>query len=89
MVVALKRKSVNKSGAALGILVAVILSISNHAFFASLAAFFFTSSRATKFRSHIKRKIEKDFKEGSFVSPKFHMLKADIKIMFRQNTLMI
>ncbi|XP_005180698.1 transmembrane protein 19 isoform X2 [Musca domestica] len=64
MVVALKRKSVNKSGAALGIIVAIILSISNHAFFASLAAFFFTSSRATKFRSHMKRKIEKDFKEG-------------------------
>ncbi|XP_061393808.1 transmembrane protein 19 isoform X2 [Musca vetustissima] len=64
MVVALKRKSVNKSGAALGIIVAIILSISNHAFFASLAVFFFTSSRATKFRSHMKRKIEKDFKEG-------------------------
>ncbi|XP_073837544.1 transmembrane protein 19 isoform X2 [Musca autumnalis] len=64
MVVALKRKSVNKSGAALGIIVAITLSISSHAFFASLAAFFFTSSRATKFRSHMKRKIEKDFKEG-------------------------
>ncbi|XP_075164656.1 transmembrane protein 19 [Haematobia irritans] len=64
MVVALKRKSVNKSGAALGIITAIILSIANHAFFASLATFFFTSSKATKFRSHMKRKIEKDFKEG-------------------------
>ncbi|XP_013111435.1 transmembrane protein 19 isoform X2 [Stomoxys calcitrans] len=64
MVVALKRKSVNKSGAAFGIITAIILSIANHAFFASLATFFFTSSRATKFRSHMKKKIEKDFKEG-------------------------
>jgi len=58
---------VNKSGAGLGILFAFILSIANHAFFASLAAFFFSSSRATKFRGHLKRKFEKDFKEGKFV----------------------
>ncbi|XP_023301698.1 transmembrane protein 19 isoform X2 [Lucilia cuprina] len=64
MITALKRKSVNKSGAALGLVVAVLLSIASHAFFFSLAAFFFTSSRATKFRAHIKKKIEKDFKEG-------------------------
>ncbi|XP_019844630.2 transmembrane protein 19 [Bactrocera dorsalis] len=64
MTIALRRKSVNKSGAALGIIFSFILSIANHAFFASLAAFFFTSSRATKFRAHLKRKFEKDFKEG-------------------------
>jgi uncharacterized protein (TIGR00297 family) len=29
-----------------------------------LAAFFFSSSRATKYRQDIKKKIEKDFKEG-------------------------
>lgn len=63
-VVALKRKSVNKSGAALGIIVAFVLSISSHMFFACLVTFFFSSSRATKFRAHIKRKIEKDFKGG-------------------------
>ena len=64
MMVALRRKSVNISGAALGLVMALILSVASHAFFFSLAAFFFTSSRATKFRAHIKRKIEKDFKEG-------------------------
>lgn len=64
MLYALKRKGVNRSGAVLGLVVAFILSIASHAFFASLAVFFFTSSRATKFRSHLKRKIEKDFKEG-------------------------
>ncbi|CAD7005996.1 transmembrane protein 19 [Ceratitis capitata] len=64
MIIALRRKSVNKSGAVLGVLFAFILSLANHAFFASLAAFFFSSSRATKFRSHLKRKFEKDFKEG-------------------------
>ncbi|XP_055855203.1 uncharacterized protein LOC129918605 isoform X1 [Episyrphus balteatus] len=63
-VVALKRKSVNKSGAALGIVVAFVLSISSHMFFACLVTFFFSSSRATKFRAHIKKKIEKDFKDG-------------------------
>ncbi|XP_037936634.1 transmembrane protein 19 [Teleopsis dalmanni] len=64
MAVALRRKSVSKSGAALGVVFAFILSISNHAFFFSLASFFFSSSRATKFRAHLKRKFETDFKEG-------------------------
>ncbi|XP_055626328.1 transmembrane protein 19 isoform X2 [Toxorhynchites rutilus septentrionalis] len=64
MVYGLKRKGVNKSGAALGLICAVILSISSHAFLACLATFFFSSSRATKFRSHLKRKFEEDFKEG-------------------------
>lgn len=64
MVYGLKRKGVDKSGAALGFIIAVVLSISSHAFLASLATFFFTSSRATKFRSKIKAKIEEEFKEG-------------------------
>lgn len=64
MAYALKKKSVCKSGAFLGIIVAFILSIANHAFFACLVVFFFSSSKATKFRSQIKKKFEKDFKEG-------------------------
>uniref|UniRef100_A0A182W978 Transmembrane protein 19 n=1 Tax=Anopheles minimus TaxID=112268 RepID=A0A182W978_9DIPT len=64
MVYGLKRKGVNKSGAALGLICAVILSIASHAFLSCLAAFFFSSSRATKFRGHAKRKFEEDFKEG-------------------------
>lgn len=63
-VVALKRKSVNKSGAVLGIFFAFVSSIASHMFLACLITFFFSSSRATKFRAHIKKKIEKDFKEG-------------------------
>ncbi|XP_055384045.1 transmembrane protein 19 isoform X2 [Condylostylus longicornis] len=64
MVYALRKKSVNKSGAILGLLVAITTSIASHAFFASLVLFFFTSSKATKFRSNLKRKFEDDFKEG-------------------------
>ncbi|XP_017080071.1 transmembrane protein 19 isoform X1 [Drosophila eugracilis] len=64
MTVALRRRSVNRSGAALGILVAFILSIASHPFFASLVVFFFSSSRATKFRAHMKRRFESDFREG-------------------------
>ncbi|XP_040169556.1 transmembrane protein 19 [Anopheles arabiensis] len=64
MVYGLRRKGVNRSGAAFGLACAVILSIASHAFLACLAAFFFSSSRATKFRGHAKRKFEEDFKEG-------------------------
>lgn len=59
-----KRKGVNKSGAAFGLVVAIILSIASHAFLASLATFYFSSSRATKFGSKKKQKIESDFKGG-------------------------
>lgn len=64
MLYGLKRKGVNKSGAILGLIIALILSISSHAFLASLATFFFTSSRATKYRSDMKQKIENGFKGG-------------------------
>lgn len=65
MLYALKRKGVDKGGAVLGLLIAVIISLASHAFFISLVVFFFSSSRATKFRGHLKRKIEKDYKEGT------------------------
>lgn len=64
MAYGLKRKGVNNSGAVLGLVIAIILSLANHAFLACLATFFFSSSRITKFRSHLKRKIEVDFKGG-------------------------
>lgn len=66
MVYGLKRKGVNRSGAALGLIIAIILSLASHAFLACLAIFFFSSSRVTKFRGHLKRKIENDFKGGEF-----------------------
>lgn len=64
MAYGLKRKGVNYSGAALGLVVAITLSLASHAFLACLATFFFSSSRVTKFRSHLKRKFEADFKGG-------------------------
>lgn len=64
MAYGLKRKAVNYNGAALGVIIAVTLSLANHAFLACLATFFFSSSRVTKYRSQIKRKIESDFKGG-------------------------
>lgn len=65
MAYGLKRKAVNYNGAALGLIIAIALSLANHAFLACLATFFFTSSRVTKFRGHLKRKIESDFKGGN------------------------
>lgn len=59
-----KRKSINLSGALLGFIVAFVMTLSNYCFLACLFTFFMTSSRATKFRSHLKKKIDEDFKEG-------------------------
>ncbi|XP_046390966.1 transmembrane protein 19 isoform X2 [Ischnura elegans] len=60
----LKRKSLSPSGAALGVIVGFVLTLSNYAFLACLFTFFLTSSKATKFRSESKKKFEEDFKEG-------------------------
>jgi uncharacterized membrane protein len=59
-----KRKSVNTSGAVFGIIVAIILTVASPVYMVSLAAFFFSSSKATKYRQDVKMKIEKDFKVG-------------------------
>lgn len=67
MLYGLKRKGVNRSGAVLGLVVATILSIASHAFLACLATFFFSSSRATRYRGHMKRQIENDFKGGAYL----------------------
>lgn len=64
MLYGIRRKGVNASGALFGLIVSIVLSIASHMFLACLAAFFFTSSRATKFRSQMKCKIESDFKGG-------------------------
>ena len=66
MAYGLKKKGVNKSGAMFGLIVAIILSIASHAFLACLFTFFFSSSKATKFRSKMKAKIEEEFKEGIY-----------------------
>lgn len=64
MMYGLRRKGVNTSGAIFGLMCAFILSIGSHMFLATLAVFFFTSSRATKFRAEQKRSLEVDFRGG-------------------------
>lgn len=60
----LKRKSLDLTGSILGLAIGFILTLTNYAHLACLMTFFVSSSLATKFRSHKKRKIEADFKEG-------------------------
>ncbi|XP_008553677.1 transmembrane protein 19 [Microplitis demolitor] len=60
----LKRRSLDLSGAVLGLFVGFVLTITNYAHLADLMCFFVTSSLATKFRMDKKRKLEVDFKEG-------------------------
>lgn len=64
MVVGYRRKGVNKSGAVLGFIMAVILTIANLGFLICLAGFFFSSTYATKYKSKHKEKLEEDHKEG-------------------------
>ncbi|XP_034948006.1 transmembrane protein 19 [Chelonus insularis] len=60
----LKKKSLDLSGAILGLFVGFILTITNYAHLACLMCFFVTSSLATKFRGEKKKKLEINFKEG-------------------------
>jgi uncharacterized membrane protein len=64
MIYGYRRKSVNESGAVTGLICAATLSLASFSYLIALAAFFFSSSRATKFRENEKKKIEKDFKSG-------------------------
>jgi len=60
----IKKRSLDGSGVAAGLVVGFILSVSSFSFLASLLATFLFGSKATKFRSYKKKKIEADFKEG-------------------------
>ncbi|PVD30141.1 hypothetical protein C0Q70_09403 [Pomacea canaliculata] len=60
----LKKRNLCTSGAVAGVIIGFLLTLSNLCFFAALLSFFFIGSRATKFKSHLKRKLEIDFKEG-------------------------
>ncbi|XP_012262920.1 transmembrane protein 19-like [Athalia rosae] len=60
----LKRKSLDLSGAFLGLFTGFVLTLSSYTHVACLMAFFFTSSKATHFRANKKRKLEQEFKEG-------------------------
>lgn len=61
---ALKRKSLNLSGAFLGFLVMFMHFYVSYRFGALLLVFFFTSSKLTKYGEEKKRIIDADFKEG-------------------------
>lgn len=63
MIYGLKKKSVNFSGAVFGIITALVLTIASPVYLVVLAAFFFSSSKATKYKQDFKKKFEKDFKE--------------------------
>lgn len=60
----LKRKSVDISGALLGLFMGFILTLTSFAHTACLIAFFVTSSKATKFRAQQKKRLEAEYKEG-------------------------
>ncbi|XP_057710744.1 transmembrane protein 19 isoform X1 [Corythoichthys intestinalis] len=61
---AVKRRSLDRSGALGALLVGFVLSMANLSFFCSLLTFFFTSSKLTRWGGAHKKKIDADYKEG-------------------------
>jgi len=60
----LRKNSLDYTGAITGLFVGCIMTLSSYCFLTSMLCFFITSSKATKFRAHIKRKMEDNFKHG-------------------------
>nr|XP_057921830.1 transmembrane protein 19 [Doryrhamphus excisus] len=61
---ALKRCSLDRSGALGAMLVGFVLTMANFSFFSSLLVFFFTSSKLTRWGGAQKKKIDAEYKEG-------------------------
>ncbi|KAL7827777.1 hypothetical protein AOLI_G00309290 [Acnodon oligacanthus] len=61
---ALRRKSLDHSGALGALLVGFILTMANMSFFAALLAFFITSTNLTKWKGDVKKHIDSEYKEG-------------------------
>lgn len=61
---ALKRRSLDRSGFLGALLVGFVLTMANLSFFVSLLVFFITSSKLTRWKEEIKKKIDSDYKEG-------------------------
>ena len=61
----LRRRSLDKNGAALAVLVGVLLTLSSACFCSSLIAFFITGSRLTKWKKREKQKFEPEGESGS------------------------
>ncbi|XP_050666183.1 transmembrane protein 19 [Leptidea sinapis] len=59
-----RRNTLSLSGAIFGFIVAFILILANYCFLINLFTFFITSSKASHFRPHLKRKLEEDFVIG-------------------------
>ncbi|KZV39717.1 transmembrane protein 19 [Dorcoceras hygrometricum] len=59
-----RKKSLDLSGAIFAVVVMTVHIAVNYRFAAVLFAFFFTSSKLTKFGEERKRKVDADFKEG-------------------------
>ncbi|XP_068525292.1 transmembrane protein 19 isoform X1 [Anas acuta] len=59
-----KKKSLDHSGALGGLVVGFILTVANYSFFTSLLVFFVTSSKLTKWKKDIKKRIDSEYKEG-------------------------
>ncbi|KAM3965230.1 transmembrane protein 19 [Aphomia sociella] len=64
IIIGYRKKSLSLSGALLGFGVGFILTLSNYCYLMVLFTFFISSSKATKWRPHLKRKYDPDFKEG-------------------------
>ncbi|XP_061109046.1 transmembrane protein 19 [Conger conger] len=60
----MKRKSLDHSGALAGMLVGFVLTMANTSFFSTLMTFFLTSSKLTKWRGEVKKKIDAEYKDG-------------------------
>lgn len=61
---AIKRRSLDLSGALAALLVGFVLTMANISFFSSLLAFFITSSKLTRWGGAQKKKIDAEYKEG-------------------------
>ncbi|OBS82259.1 hypothetical protein A6R68_23749 [Neotoma lepida] len=59
-----KKKSLDHSGALGGLVVGFILTIANFSFFTSLLMFFLSSSKLTKWKGEVKKRLDAEYKEG-------------------------
>lgn len=60
----MRRNSLDFSGGMSSMVIGLLLTITNAAFFSSMIAFYLSSSALTKWKSAEKKKVEADFKEG-------------------------
>ncbi|XP_048463881.1 transmembrane protein 19-like [Rhincodon typus] len=66
---ALKKQSLDRSGAIGALIVGFILTIANLSFFSSLLTFFVSSSKLTKWKAEAKKRLDPDYKEGNATNP--------------------